>query len=547
MKKYSVVLIYFFLSAIVAHGQSPDWSWARKGNGDSYFKDVSALSTEGCISAGSFTNTVIFNSSVLTSIGNADGCLVSYDSAGIVSWVKSISGVEDEVISCVTTDQSGYIYIAGSFNSPSCTIGNITLFNPGYNFTWKYGEIFIAKLDPSGNLIWAKAIAGSGDEYASGMTMSGDSVIYLTGSFTSDSLFLGNDTIYRLSQGDIYLLKMDTAGTIQWGSATGGNNTDYSSDICIDNSGNVYVSATSYSNFSFGSSVITNAGERDAILLKWNSSGTPLWAKEFSSATGDFNHGICADVSGNIYTCGNYTTSAFDANGIALPPLGGSQLFVIKTDSSGNTIWAKSFGGLFEEVAIDICYQNNGIIIGGQFLSPEFILGNDTLYNTSNGFETDVYLFKMDLTGNVLWSTEIQGNSREFTYAIDANNSSALFISGTFYSTVMNFGTSGTVLNNTNNVFQAYIGKLDITSTGLYNLSTDEVFIYPNPASQYFTLQFIGAKCDIQIFNIEGKLVKGCSLTHANEKIDINHLNPGIYFVKLHDKEGYKSGRILVR
>ena len=128
-------------------------------------------------------------------------------------WARSAAGGEYDQSSTITTDASGNVIIAGYFASDFITLGSITLQNAGLGFD----DVFIAKYDSSGNLVWAQSFGSTSDDKATAVTTDNAGNIYLTGYFYSPTITIGTYTFTNAGNvGDIFIVKYDSNGNILW-------------------------------------------------------------------------------------------------------------------------------------------------------------------------------------------------------------------------------------------------------------------------------------------------------------------------------------------
>ena len=125
---------------------------------------------------------------------------------------------------------------------------------------------------------------------------------------------------------DLFVVKYNSSGTKQWTKQLGTWNDDLASGVATDSSGNVYVTGDTLA----GLDGNTNAGSSDLFVVKYNSSGTKQWTKQFGTSSSDAAYGVATDSSGNVYVTG-YTQGGLDGNTSA----GGNDLFVVKYNSDG--------------------------------------------------------------------------------------------------------------------------------------------------------------------------------------------------------------------
>lgn len=174
----------------------------------------------------------------------------------------------------------------------------------------------------------------------------------------------------------------------QWKKKAEGTLGNCGNSICTDANGYIYVTGTfNSSNISFGSITLTNssAPNPEIFVVKYDSLGSIIWAKSAGGNSSETINKIYADRNGYIYLTGNFNGSSVSFGGINLTSTAGifRNFFVAKYDTQGNPIWAKTEGS--NNVGVSITADTTGnIYVTGQFSSDELIFGTDTLHNMDN-------------------------------------------------------------------------------------------------------------------------------------------------------------------
>ena len=236
--------------------------------------------------------------------------LSSFSQGTKFEWAKGIGGTSYDIGYSITTDASGNIYTTGYFN------GTVD-FDPGggtFNLTSVGGmDIFISKVNSSGDFLWAKGIGGTSDDYGKSITTDESGNVYTTGYFQGTADFdpgLGTFNLTSAGGEDIFISKLNSSGDFLWTKRLGGTSDDASSSITTDGSGNVYTTGSFYETVDFdpGSSTfnLTSAGYGDIFISKLNSSGNFLWAKSMGGTSTGIGNSIITDASGNVYTTGYF-------------------------------------------------------------------------------------------------------------------------------------------------------------------------------------------------------------------------------------------------
>ncbi len=286
-------------------------------------------------------------------------------------WAKSMGSPYDDQGCSIKTDASGNVYSTGVFRDTvdfDPGIGTYKLIASGNNW-----NTFVLKLDASGNFIWAKNIGGTSSVLAISLALDAASNVYTTGSFDGTADFdpgIGTYTLMGNGGGsqDVFILKLDLLGNFIWARNLGGNQAEQPYCIATDAIGNVYTTGE-YSGVAdfdpgIGTYTLSSVGINfDAFISKLNSSGTFVWAKSIGGTSNDIANSIAVDLSGNVYTTGYFSgTMDFDP-GIGtytITSVGADDIFISKLDASGNFVWGKNFGGTSYEYGQSIAVDGSG-------------------------------------------------------------------------------------------------------------------------------------------------------------------------------------------
>lgn len=307
-----------------AGGSNYDFGYGvcSNSNGDIY---VTGQFTSSSIA---FGNTTLTNAN--TSVNNsADVFVTKYDTFGNVIWAQSSGGTGNETGYSIHADTVGNVLVTGRFASIAITFGNVTLTNTNAD-----ANMFIVKYDALGNALWAKKALGQGRGVS---TDANDNVFitgHFTGSTTTfDNITLTNPNLGGAS--DMYIAKYNSGGTIIWAKCAGatGNQQIRGMSICVDNIGNVYTTGSFWgSSITFGNITFTNTNTTfaDIFLTKLCEIVTPsITASGAITFCQGNNVLLDAGVGYNNYlwsnsattenitvaTSGNYIVTAINSNG----------------------------------------------------------------------------------------------------------------------------------------------------------------------------------------------------------------------------------------
>ena len=389
--------------------------------------------------------------------------------AQALQWAKAMGGADDDYGLSIALDGSGNVYTIGYF------LGTAD-FDPGagvFNLTSAgYYDIFISKLDASGNFVWAKAMGGAYLDYGSSIALDGSGNVYTTGYFAGTVDFDPGAGVFNLTSPgseDIFISKLDASGNFVWAKSIGGADQDNGYSIALDGSGNVYTTGYFFgtSDFDPGAGVfnLTSAGSGDIFVSKLDASGNFVWANAMGGPNYDYGYSIAIDGSGNVYTTGDFDgTADFDpgAGVFNLTSAGYYDIFISKLDASGNFVWANAMGGADSDYGYSIALDGSGnVYTTGEFSgTADFDPGAGVFNLTSAGYG-DIYISKLDASGNFVWAKAMGGAYFDRGYSIALDGSGNVYTTGFFEGTV-DFDPGAGVFNLTSAGYgDIFISKLD--------------------------------------------------------------------------------------
>jgi hypothetical protein len=381
--------------------------WAKNIGGPTsitFSKSITTDDSSNIYCTGYFQGIVDFDPGVgtanLVALGTQDIFILKLDSLGNYIWAKSIGGSNIDIGNFITLDEWGNIYITGFFRdtvdfNPDSAIYNLS--------TSAHMDLFLLKLNSAGNFNWVKQMDGHTSMGGQSIAINSLGYIYSTASYY-DTVDINPNTginnLMAIGSSDIFVQKLDTSGNFHWGKSFGGIDSDAGMSIALDPSGNIYVTGAFGDTVDFdpGTTIfnLTSQGDLDVFILKLDSLGNFIWAKNFGGTDSDHPAALTVDDSGNVFTTGYFqNTVDFNPNsGIYNLTAQPFSCFIQKMDSSGNFIWAKSFAG--KSAGYEIKLDNLGSIytIGVFAETVDFDPSNGTSNLTSIGL-SDVFIHKL--------------------------------------------------------------------------------------------------------------------------------------------------------
>ena len=342
--------------------------------------------------------------SELVSNGNEDIFVCKYDRFGNFIWARSFGGPTNEFCNSIKLDKAGNIYFNGYFE-------NVADFDPGtgvYNLTSAGAtDIFICKLTPFGNLVWAKAAGGPLADVAFSLGLDEQNNVYSTGFFWSTVDFDPGSAVFNLTSpalGDGFLLKLSANGDFIKAGRMGGNSRVRSISLKLDKTGHIYVSGQFDGQADFainGASQILNSpvDDEDLFIGKYDLDFNLVWIRHIAGTSYQKVFAMETDAAQDIYLTGHYNgTVDFDPGQgeYLLTAEGDPDIFVIKFTKTGEFVWVSKATGTFygSGYALQVDTENNVYVAGTFEGTIDFDSGPDDYKLTSAG-ESEIFLQKL--------------------------------------------------------------------------------------------------------------------------------------------------------
>ena len=377
MKAWICSLIVLSAMIMLSYGQpNPNVLWEQTYGGEDWESGHSVQQTpDGGYILGGYTASY--------GAGGWDLYLVKTDSNGAAIWSHTYGGWGDEITdgnACMTSD-GGYVFV-----------GETTTYTIGAE------DFYLVKTDGVGNELWYRNYGGS----------EADRGFYVQQTMDGGYILAGLTQTYGSGLEDFYIIKTDSAGNVEWTQVVGGNQSDVALWVEQTTGGNYIVAGYTYS---YG------AGGSDAYLMKISSVGDTMWTRTYGGAQHDYFKSVKQSRDGNYVALG--TTRSFG--------LSHQDMYLVKVDNSGDTVWTRTYGTSNMEDAQEICQTHSGgYIMAGSIEYP-------------GGWTTnDFYLVKADGDGNLLWTRTYGGNQLDQAYSVVQTTDGGYAIFGQSFS----FGAS---------------------------------------------------------------------------------------------------------
>lgn len=545
--------IYTFLVVLlccnffsVSMAQAPNWNWAVNPSGTAadYAQSVATDSDGNVYVTGAFSSpTLDFGGHVLYNSGlnDFDVFIAKYNPAGNVIWAKSVNGAGFDYSYKIVVDNFNNLYITGWYSSLYFTFDNITLPNPGIS-----SDIFVAKYDSAGNVLWATRAGGDLADLAYDIAVDHNQNVYITGNFQSATATFGNTVLINaggIIPVDAFVAKLDSVGNILWAKAAGGAGTDYGTGITVSPSGEIYATGNFASpTIVFGGTTLTNTGMADAYTVKYDAAGNAQWAKSIGGPGFESGGNLVTDMAGNVYLMGGFNSPSITVGTTTLTNAGSGDALLVQYDPAGNVGWAKSFGSSdTNAVAMHSLSTDHagGLYMAGAFSVPSLTIGNTTLTSIGN---FDALVVKYDIAGNPVWAKGAGSPASEGAYSAYPDGNGNVYVCGPFATPVFVLGNTTLSTTGGDDVFLA-----KLSPGGLWNEKENlpSVQLYPNPSPGIFMVALPEDAQEIYIHNALGQFISKHQVK-GKQQWEFHLPNEGIYFIEVKTPNDTFTGRLII-
>jgi hypothetical protein len=514
-----------------------------------------------------------------------------------INWQQCFGGSEGEGANDILKKENEYFVVGGTASDD----GDIT-FNHGHSDGW------LISIDSIGNIVWEKTYGGSDGDFWKRILSAPENYYYLIG----NSMSSDGDISYDPYPGsnDIWVIKIDSTGSILWDKIIGGGMIDAIESATLTQDGGVAVFGWTGSQ---NGDVSVNYGYYDMWLVKLNSDGEIVWERSYGTDDFDYGQAMIATSDGGfliggastIGNGGNLTCEPYNYNaeaillkldslgniewqncyggsghdgiwgmieledGYAFVGYGSSNdgdltgsgwhgegdIWVAKLDFYGNLVWQKCYGGSSMESAKNILNnENNGLVIWGSTRSQN---GDITNNHSISEYDYDIWYFKLDSIGELISQSCYGGGGNDFLdFGVVQKGDNNYVIAA-----YTDFGPSYDVACAPHGGYgdeDWWVFEIKDTTTGIFDTPAkqDNVKVYPSPAGEYVVFEFEvrGSKFEvektnreIQILNVFGKEITSLQVNAEKTVWDTRQVQNGVYFYRLEMAGKMYGGKIVVQ
>jgi hypothetical protein len=376
------------------------WQKSLGGSDRDYGNAIVATSDGGYLMAGYTSST---NGDVTGAKGDRDIWLVKSTNSGAIVWQKTLGGSAfDWAFGLINTSDGGYALVGQTLSS-----------NGDVSSSHGSGDIWVVKLDNSGNIAWQKCLGGTNDDIGYSIAQAGDGSLFVTGRTLSSD---GDAAGYH-GGADVLASKLDINGNVVWSKTIGGGAQDVGWGITATPDNGCIITGNTASN---DGDITAVHGGSDLLLVRLDSAGNIQWQKAYGGSGGEQGDAVIATGDGGYMIVG----ASFSSDGDVSGNYGGIDGWILKVDGAGILQWQKNVGGRGDDSfhAINRDSQGNFIIAG--------LSTSDDKNVPSNNGSSDCWAVLLDTNGNIKGSRTFGGTEEDGARATISTTDGRYLIAG---------------------------------------------------------------------------------------------------------------------
>jgi gliding motility-associated-like protein len=434
--KQKIWAVAILLVVFCQEGYSQTTHWVR-GAGSvtpDEAADIAVDAMGNTYTTGYFTGSASFGTLVLNSSGVTDVFISKTNPQGDYVWAIKAGGAGSDRSLAICADASGNSYVTG-FYYGTANFGSQTITSTGVQ------DIFIAKYDSNGALVWVRSAGGSGSDIGNGIAVDASGNVAVTGEFAGSASFGGQTLASMNGSVDIFTTRLDANGNFLWARKGSAPGIDRGIDLGFDGAGNIYVTGQFSDTITFDNTHTNNLNNA-IFVVKYSATGAEQWFRKIGAGSMNVVSGIAVDAaSGSAYLTGDFTGNVifFGTPNTSLNDPYVNRIFLAKYNSSGTLQWAEADGSDSELTSRNLTLDASGNpYVVGTFKCRLNAYADQYGQGTFNSVGYwDVFVSKFNPSGAWQWSRSFGGRQDDLGAGIAVNASGQAHVAGSFLQTLV--------------------------------------------------------------------------------------------------------------
>jgi hypothetical protein len=426
-----IILILGLIAGLTmpTHAQpKKPWQWAKQlgSSGWDISSGITCDAKNNLYITGGFYHSLECEGEKIKSSGSQDIFIARFDKNGKLKDTWSGGGKGDDMATCIATTKEGNIIIGG-------IITDTVMFGK-LRDTGRGRRLMVACLDVNGHFTWIKSLVPS--EVASLFLIDTDAKgnIFVGGNF-SGTLSSDNLQIKSHGQKDIFIVKLNSSGNIEKLFSFGGKGDDQLGALSIGDSGQITCAGMYSKSFEMGETSISIRNSKfksNSFIISFNKEFSPLWVENLSGEEYCQISSLKQDKRGNIYAAGSFNNTLYFSDSTFISK-GYTDAFVLKYSTNGKFLWGRNIGSRYYDYAYQIMLDNVGGTIITGVVGDTISIDSLTVIPETKG--NAALVLQISSSGRAIWADCISGNGRNFSSGAIIDHEGNLYMSGSFSNT----------------------------------------------------------------------------------------------------------------
>ncbi len=383
-------------------------------------------------------------------------------------WAKAGGSADFDALTAIAVDATGNTYVTG-------VVSDVAQFDAQTLPTYGRGDMFVAKYDPAGAVLWVRGGGSSNDDGGYSIAVDAVGNCYVSGSINGEAIFEGT-LVGEANRTSAFVVSYTPAGALRWVQVSGGTAREVGQGLAVDAAGNVYCTGFFEGDALFGAIVLTNADPAgitpDGFVVSYNSLGALRWARSFGGAAAELPAVIGLDAADNYYVDGIFDGNA-RIGAFLLTAAGSADGFVARFNAAGQAVWAQRYGGAGGNVeATGLAVSPGGeCYVVGESDAPVLDFGSISLANPAGaqgGFAG--YAVRYDAAGTPRWGRNVISTDNAGTFGV-ALRGAELHLAGGFVGTATFDDDAAPVTLTTAAAADLFVARYDTAAGALHTVT----------------------------------------------------------------------------
>jgi hypothetical protein len=342
------------------------------------------------IVSGTFNGSIDIAGDYLSAVNGQDAFIMALGAAdGQELWGAAMSGLGNNNPTALSVDRGGNIVLAGTFNQ-DISLGGELFTSAGLD------DIFVAKLLPAGDLIWARHYGDVADDFVADVATDSDGNVVLTGYLRGGVVDFGGgplDAVGIDPNDDAFIVALAPDGAHRWSKRLGDDQFQRGGGVAFDADDNALAIGYFSGSIDFGGESRTSSGQYDAYAVKFDPLGVPIWSRRYGVMSNQYGHRIGADPAGRVFLTGDFE-GVVEFGGQQLDSAGGRDIYFARLDGDAQHRQSGAFGDMIEQTVSDAAVDasGNAVIVGNFYGTVDFGFGP---HATSSDTDLNPFIAKL--------------------------------------------------------------------------------------------------------------------------------------------------------